>query len=81
MNLKATPLFLLLILIACTNKQPKEQKYASKGSLLVFDSTSGKYIVSAADKKLISTWETFTEAISKGDLTTLRGLPLDKYHL
>jgi hypothetical protein len=77
MTLSATPLFLLLIVIACTNKPPKEQKYASKGSLLVFDSTSGKHVVSAADKKLISTWETFTEAVSNSDYNTLRGLSLD----
>ena len=77
MTLSATPLFLLLIVIACTNKQPKEQKYASKGSLLVFDSTSGKYVVSAADKKLVSTWETFTEAVSNSDYKTLRRLSLD----
>jgi hypothetical protein len=77
MNLLVTPFFLLLFLAACTNKQPNEQQYAPKGSLLVFDSTSGKYVVSATDKKLISTWETFTEAVSKGDLTTLRELSLD----
>lgn len=77
MNPSVIPFFLLLFLAACTNKQSNEQHYASKGSLLVFDSTSGKYVASAKDKKLISTWETFTEAVSKGDLTALRELSLD----
>jgi hypothetical protein len=53
MALTANSVSLFLIAIACTSKPSKVKNDPSKGALLVFDSTSGKYVVSAADKKLI----------------------------
>jgi len=76
MKLSLIPFLLLLIVFACTSKQSKEQ-YPSKGEMSVFDTTSGTYVVSAKDKKLISTWETFREAISNSDYQTLKNLSFD----
>jgi hypothetical protein len=77
MRLSLISILLFFISLACTSKQFKEQQYPSKGEMSVFDTTSGKYIVSAQDKKLISTWETFREAISHSDYQTLKRLSFD----
>ena len=77
MRLSLIALLLLLIVLACTSKQSTEQQYPPKGQMSVFDTTSGKYVVSANDKKLISTWETFREAISNSDYRTLKNLSFD----
>jgi hypothetical protein len=70
-------LFLVTFLACSTNKSKDKTQFATEGSLLLFDTTSGKYVVSSVDKKLISTWESFRHAISKSDYTTLRALSCD----
>jgi hypothetical protein len=77
MRLSLIPLVLLLVVLACTSKKSKEQQYPSKGEMLVFDTSSGMYVVSAKDRKLISTWETFRKAISTSDYETLQTLSFD----
>jgi hypothetical protein len=77
MRLSPIPLLLFVIVFACTSKQSKKQQYPSKGEMSVFDTTSGKYVVSAKDKKLLSTWETFREAISNFDYQTLKNFSFD----
>jgi hypothetical protein len=77
MRLSLIALLLLLIIIACTSQQSQKQQYPSKGEMSVFDTTSGKYVISDKDKKLISTWETFREAISNSDYQTLKNFSFD----
>jgi len=78
MRLYSIPCLLLLTGLACTTNKSKDKiKYAPKGSLLLFDTASGKYVISSADKKLISTWESFREAISTLDYKTFKSLSSD----
>jgi len=77
MRLLIIPLLLLLIVLSCTSKHSNEQQYPSKGQMSVFDTVSGKYLVSAKDQKLILTWEAFREAISNSDYRTLKNLSFD----
>jgi hypothetical protein len=78
LRLYPIPFLLFLTVFACTTNKSKEKiQYASKGSLLLFDTATGKYIISLADKKLIATWESFRQAISKLDYTTLESLSFD----
>ncbi len=74
MTLSPKPILLFLVATACTMNLHKTQKYPSKGSLLVFDRISGQYIVTAADKQLIATWETFKQAVSASDYNTLKSI-------
>ena len=68
----------LLSILGCTSNKTKDKiQYASNGSLLLFDTTSGKYMISSADKKLIATWELFQQALSKGDYKTLESFSSD----
>ena len=78
MKLYSISFLLILTVFACSTKKSKDKtQYASKGSLLLFDTASGMYMVSSTDKKLIATWESFREAISKSDYSRLKYLSLD----
>jgi len=78
MRLYSIPLLLLVTIFACSTNKPKDKiQFAPRGSLLLFDTASGKYIVSSVDKKLITTWELFRQAISKSDYITLKSFSSD----
>ena len=70
-------LFLVIAIYSCKNKPKEAIEYPSKGSIFLFDTASGKNIVSSDDKKLISTWETFRDAMSKSDYKAMKSLSLD----
>lgn len=71
-------LFIIATIAGCSEKKKEEApKYAPKGSLLVFDSLARKYTISSADQKLITTWESFTQAAVRSDYRTMRSLSMD----
>lgn len=78
MKIKLTPFFLFIIVFfSCKGKAKDPILYVPKGSILVFDTSSGKLKVSTEDKKLITTWESFREAMSKSDYETRNSLSCD----
>lgn len=77
MKLLLITVLCLSITYACTSKPLKKQFTLPKGSMWVFDTLSGKYIVSSQDQKLISTWESFKQAISNSNFEKLKKLSFD----
>ena len=70
-------LIFFFAIASCNNNSKGKIQYAPGGSILLFDTASGKYSISSLDKKLISTWESFRQAISKSDFKTLTALSFD----
>ncbi len=69
-----TLVLILFLIVSCKGKQ---SEYASKGSISLFDTTSGQYFISTADEKLISTWQEFKYAILISDYKKLKSLSTD----
>ena len=78
MRPRLIPFLVFFFTIAsCNNNSKGKTQYSPRGSILLFDTASGKYSISSLDKKLISTWESFRQAISKSDFKTLTSLSFD----